>query len=108
VPLTIGWARDGRDSALVPSEGRLQRLNTELGVAGDTRYIKASYQFQQYIPLSKQYTLAFNTELGYGKGLGGRDYPVFKNFFGGGLGSVRASSRARWVRLPRSWIRMSW
>ncbi|MDO9606515.1 outer membrane protein assembly factor BamA [Hydrogenophaga sp.] len=89
VPLTIGWARDGRDSALVPSEGRLQRLNTELGVAGDTRYIKASYQFQQYIPLSKQYTLAFNTELGYGKGLGGRDYPVFKNFFGGGLGSVR-------------------
>ncbi|MDP2417297.1 MAG: outer membrane protein assembly factor BamA [Hydrogenophaga sp.] len=89
VPLTIGWSRDDRDSALVPSEGRLQRLNTELGVAGDTRYIKASYQFQQYIPLSKQYTLAFNTEIGYGKGLGGRPYPVFKNFFGGGLGSVR-------------------
>jgi outer membrane protein insertion porin family len=89
VPLTIGWSRDGRDSALVPTEGRLQRLNSELGVAGDTRYLKASYQFQQYIPLSKQYTLAFNAELGYGKGLGGRDYPVFKNFFGGGLGSVR-------------------
>jgi outer membrane protein insertion porin family len=89
VPLTIGWTRDNRDSALVPSEGRLQRFSTELGVAGDTRYLKASYQFQQYIPLSKQYTLAFNAEVGYGKGLGGRPFPVFKNFYGGGLGSVR-------------------
>ncbi len=89
VPLTVGWARDSRDSALVPSEGRLQRLNTELGIAGDTRYLKASYQFQQYVALSKQYTLAFNTEVGYGKGFGGRPYPVFKNFYGGGLGSVR-------------------
>ncbi|MDP2264002.1 MAG: outer membrane protein assembly factor BamA [Hydrogenophaga sp.] len=89
VPVTVGWARDGRDSALVPTEGRLQRFNTEFGVAGDTRYLKTSYQFQQYVPLSKQYTLAFNAEVGYGKGLGGRPYPVFKNFFGGGLGSVR-------------------
>ena len=89
VPLTVGWARDTRDSALVPTRGRLQRINTELGVAGDARYVKANYQFQQYFPLSKQYTLALNSELGFGKGLGGRPYPVFKNFFGGGLGSVR-------------------
>lgn len=89
VPLTVGWARDTRDSALVPTRGRLQRFNTELGVAGDARYVKANYQFQQYFPLSKQYTLALNSELGFGKGLGGRPYPVFKNFFGGGLGSVR-------------------
>jgi outer membrane protein insertion porin family len=89
LPVTLGWARDGRDSALVPSEGRLQRLNAELGVAGDTRYFKGSYQFQQYVPLSKQYTLAFNAEAGVGKGLAGRAYPVFKNFYGGGLGSVR-------------------
>jgi outer membrane protein insertion porin family len=89
IPVTIGWSRDGRDSALVPTQGRLQRFNTELGVAGDTRYLKANYQLQQYFPLTKQYTLAFNTELGYGKGLGGKTYPIFKNFYGGGLGSVR-------------------
>ena len=89
LPLTVGWSRDTRDSGLVPTRGRLQKFNTELGVAGDARYVKASYQFQQYYPLSKQYTLAFNSELGFGKGLGGRPYPVFKNFFGGGLGSVR-------------------
>ncbi len=89
VPLTVGWSRDDRDSALVPSKGRLQRFNTELGIAGDTRYVKTSYQFQQFIPINKQYTFAFNAEVGLGKGLGGRDYPVFKNFYGGGLGSVR-------------------
>jgi outer membrane protein insertion porin family len=89
VPLTVGWARDTRDSALVPSEGRLMRFNGELGVAGDTRYTKLNGQFQQYFPLSKKYTLAVNAELGIGKGMGGKPFPLFKNFFGGGLGSVR-------------------
>jgi len=89
VPLTIGWARDTRDSALVPNSGRYQRLNGEWGVGGDTRYLSGSYQFQQYWPLNKQYTLAFNGDLAYGKGLGGRAFPLFKNFYGGGLGSVR-------------------
>jgi len=89
VPLTLGWARDDRDSALVPSRGRLQRFNTEWGAGGDTRYLKASYQFQQYFPITKQYTFAVNAEIGVGKGLNGRPYPLFKNFYGGGLGSVR-------------------
>ncbi len=89
IPLTVGWSRDSRDSALVPTTGRLQRLYGEWGVAGDTRYLRGTYQFQQYLPLTKQYTLALNSELGLGKGLGGRDMPIFKNFYSGGLGSVR-------------------
>ncbi len=89
LPLSIGWSRDNRDSTLVPTTGRMQKINAELGVAGDTRYLRSSYQYQQYIPLNKQYTLAFNGELGYGKGLSGRAFPVFKNFYSGGLGSVR-------------------
>ncbi|MBN9409087.1 MAG: outer membrane protein assembly factor BamA [Burkholderiales bacterium] len=89
VPLTIGWARDDRDSSLVPTRGRYQRANAEWGVGGDTRYLKASYQFQQYIPINKQYTFALNSEVGWGKGLGGKPYPLFKNFYSGGLGSVR-------------------
>jgi outer membrane protein insertion porin family len=89
LPLTLGWARDGRDSALVPTRGSLQRVNADVSVAGDVRYARASYQFQQYFPLSKKYTLAFNTDLGWGQGLKGQPYPLFKNFFVGGLGSVR-------------------
>jgi outer membrane protein insertion porin family len=89
LPLTLGWARDGRDSALVPTRGSLQRVNADVSVAGDVRYVRASYQFQHYYPLSKKYTLAFNTDLGWGQGLKGQEFPLFKNFYVGGLGSVR-------------------
>jgi len=89
VPLTIGWSRDSRDSALAPNSGRYQRLNSEWSVAGDARYLRANYQYQQYVPLNKKFTVALNGELGMGKGLGGRPFPVFKNFYSGGLGSVR-------------------
>ncbi len=89
VPLTLGWARDSRDSALAPTRGRLQRASGEWGAGGDAQYVRGTYQFQQYFPLTKQYTFAFNSDIGMGKGLGGRDLPIFKNFYGGGLGSVR-------------------
>ena len=89
LPLTVGWSRDDRDSAIAPTSGRFQRAASELGVAGDARYIRANYHYQQYVPLSKQYTMAFNTEFGWGKGLSDRPFPVFKNFYSGGLGSVR-------------------
>ena len=89
LPLTIGWSRDGRDSALVPTNGRYQRASAEWGVAGDAKYLRGNYQYQQYIPINKQFTAAFNGEVGLGKTMGDRPYPLFKNFYGGGLGSVR-------------------
>jgi outer membrane protein insertion porin family len=89
LPLTLGWMRDGRDSALVPTRGSLQRVNADVSVGGDVRYLRTSYQYQQYFPLTKKYTLALNTDLGWGKGLKGQEYPLFKNFYVGGLGSVR-------------------
>ena len=33
LPLTIGWSRDSRDSALVPTAGRYQRVNVDWGAA---------------------------------------------------------------------------
>jgi outer membrane protein insertion porin family len=89
VPLTLGWSRDKRDSALVPTRGIFQRVNADWGVAGDVKYLRSSYQVQQYIPLNKQFTIGLNGELGWGKGLNGQPYPIFKNFYSGGLGSVR-------------------
>ena len=89
LPFTIGWARDGRDSALVPTQGILQRFNSDLSASGDARYVRTNYQIQQYTPLTKKYTLALNADLGWGQGLSNRPYPLFKNYFVGGLGSVR-------------------
>ena len=73
----------------MPTKGRFQRVYGDWGVAGDARFLRANYQFQQYIPLNKQFTVALNSELGWGKGLNGQPFPVFKNSYSGGLGSVR-------------------
>ena len=89
LPLTVGWARDSRDSMLAPNKGKLMRLNSEVGFLGDSRYYKNSGQYQQYWPITRKYTLAVNAELGLGGGLQGNDFPVFKNYYSGGLGSVR-------------------
>ena len=89
LPLTLGWARDQRDSALTPTAGRYQRVNVEWSIAGDVRYVRTNLQYQQFFPLFQKLTLGLNGEVGWGIGQGSRPYPVFKNFYGGGLGSVR-------------------
>jgi outer membrane protein insertion porin family len=89
VPVSLGWARDGRDSYLNPSSGKYMRVNSDMGVAGDIHYIRMGSQYQQYFPLSKQYTFAFNADFGIGKGLQNQPFPIFKNYYSGGLGSVR-------------------
>ncbi len=86
VPLTIGWTRDNRDSALVPTAGRYTRVNLDYAPIGDAKYFRANLQGQQYIQFTRSISFGVNAEIGYGKGLGGRPYPIFKNFYGGGLG----------------------
>jgi len=89
VPLTVGWARDTRDSGLVPSSGRMVRVTGEWSVAGELLYARATTQVQQYFPLSKKITLALNGELSMGAATTDKPYPLFKNYYSGGLGSVR-------------------
>jgi outer membrane protein insertion porin family len=47
------------------------------------------YQDQWFKPLFRNVTLALNGEVGYGRGLQGKPFPIFKNFYAGGIGSVR-------------------
>ena len=89
LPLTFGWSRDSRDSAMVPTRGVMSRIYSDLALAGDTHYSRSGVQYQQYFPINKQFSFALNGEVGYGKGLSGHPYPIFKNYFVGGLGSVR-------------------
>jgi outer membrane protein insertion porin family len=89
IPLTVAWGRDSRDSAVTPTRGRYQRANLEVDVFGDAKYYRAIYEHQWYRPLTRWMTLALKGELDVGGGLQGHAYPVFKNFYGGGIGSVR-------------------
>ncbi|MDR7306624.1 outer membrane protein insertion porin family [Rhodoferax saidenbachensis] len=89
LPLSIGWSRDTRDSALVPSTGKVIRASGEWSVGGDLRYARGTAQYQQYFPISRKVTAAFSSDISLGAGTNGLSYPVFKNYYSGGLGSVR-------------------
>lgn len=95
VRLDASWARDTRDSILFPTRGLLQRAAVEIGTPlGSLEYYKLSFQHQQYFPLTKDFTLMLNGEIGYGQGLGGKSLPFFKNFYAGGNTSVRGYETA--------------
>ncbi|MGE0801759.1 MAG: outer membrane protein assembly factor BamA [Lautropia sp.] len=90
----IGWVRDSRDSVLSPTRGRYQRINLEATFPRqDLSYARLTYRHQWYLPLTKDYTLALNADVGYGDKLDpDKPYPVFKNFYAGGINSVRGFS----------------
>jgi outer membrane protein insertion porin family len=84
------WARDTLDSRLYPTKGHIQRVGGELALPGGTlRYFKLNYQQQRFFPLMRKLTLMLNGELGYAKGYSNHELPFFKNFYAGGIGSVR-------------------
>jgi outer membrane protein insertion porin family len=87
---TAGWQKDGRDSLLVTTSGVYRRAILELSLPGSTStYVKATYQHQQFFPLDRKLTLALNGEVGLAKAYGNKELPFFKNFYAGGIGSVR-------------------
>jgi outer membrane protein insertion porin family len=88
-PLTAGWIRDSRDSVIAPTRGVLARAYSEMAATGEVQYVRYGASYQQFIAFNKQYSMALNVDWGQGQALGNSVYPVFKNFYVGGLGSVR-------------------
>jgi outer membrane protein insertion porin family len=90
VQLSAGWTFDSRDNILFPNRGVLQRLTAEVAVPGlDLQYYKVNYQHAWYKDLTNSFTLMLNGELGYADTYGGKKYPFFKNYFLGGVNSLR-------------------
>lgn len=87
----ISWRQSTLNRGLLATRGASQSVGFEVTVPGsDLEYFKLTYTGQLYIPLVKNFTLRFKTELGYGDGFGELDsLPFFENFFAGGFGSVR-------------------
>ncbi|SDK15867.1 Beta-barrel assembly machine subunit BamA [Methylophilus rhizosphaerae] len=90
IVLNAGWTYDSRDNILFPRRGVLQRLSGDVSVPGlDLQYYKINYQHSVYQDLGKDFTLMLNGEAGYANSYGGKNYPFFKNFYAGGVNSVR-------------------
>jgi outer membrane protein insertion porin family len=87
---SAGWAKDTMDSRIYPTKGYIHRVGGEVALPGGTlHYYKLNYQQQRFFPLTRQYTLALTGEFGYANGISGHQLPFFKNFYAGGIGSVR-------------------
>ncbi len=90
LPATVSWSRDRRDSVIYPTSGTFQRASSEVGLPGfDLTFYKLSYQLQWYYPFTRDFVLFLNGEIGYGDGYSGKPLPFFKNFYAGGIASVR-------------------
>jgi outer membrane protein insertion porin family len=88
--LATGWQKDQRDSFLVPNNGTYRRVSMEVSLPGSTAtYWRGTYQEQHFWPLTPRMTLALNGEVGLTKAYGDKEVPFFKNFYAGGIGSVR-------------------
>ncbi|WP_323011236.1 outer membrane protein assembly factor BamA [Castellaniella sp.] len=87
---SIGWAKDTRDNAMAPHKGGYTRLAADISTL-DLRYYKLSGQQQYFLPLGRAFTLALNGQVDWAKTYGGdsKPFPVIKNMYAGGIGSVR-------------------
>lgn len=87
---TLGWTHDSRDNTLFPNKGVLQRLTAEATVPGlDLQYYKLEYKHAWFKQAFKDVTFMLNGELGYADSYGGKAFPFFRNFYAGGVNSVR-------------------
>jgi outer membrane protein insertion porin family len=78
---------------LIPSEGSLQQLSGEVGTpVGNMTFYRLFGQYQKYHSFSKGNILSFNGEVGYGQAYGSNPFPITKNYYVGGIGSVRGYS----------------
>ncbi len=89
--LNTGWSKDLRDSALVPTKGSFTRLKADVGTVS-LKYYMLTAQQQLYVPIGRDYTVAFNAMFDFGQSYSDNQYPIIKNVYAGGIGTVRGYS----------------
>ncbi|MFL2500125.1 MAG: outer membrane protein assembly factor BamA [Porticoccaceae bacterium] len=93
--VNLSWSRSTLNRGMFATRGTSQRLALNLALPGsDMEYYKATYKGQYLRGLTRSLTLKLRTDLGLGESYGDTtQLPFFKNFYGGGFGSVRGFER---------------
>jgi outer membrane protein insertion porin family len=87
---SLGFSRDTRDSIYFPRNGYLIEAGGEIGLpGGDVKFYRLQTKAQYLRPIWGPIVLNLNSEIGYANGYGGKPLPFFKNFYAGGVDSVR-------------------
>lgn len=94
VDLITGISRDSRDKAIFPTRGMLHALGFNAYAPASSNsltYFTTSYKGRAYFPLTESFILTTKAQVAYGNSLSGgpENFPFFKNFYAGGIDSVR-------------------
>ncbi|MDR3477799.1 MAG: outer membrane protein assembly factor BamA [Gammaproteobacteria bacterium] len=91
--LMMGLSRDSRDRAIFPTRGARQAIGLNLFLPAESqslRYYTMNYSGAWFHPIVNNFLVTARGAIGYGNSFSnGEDYPFFKNFYAGGIGSVR-------------------
>ncbi|TFH68877.1 outer membrane protein assembly factor BamA [Gammaproteobacteria bacterium LSUCC0057] len=95
--VNLSYVRSTLNRGVFATRGTQLRAGLEATVPGsDLEYWRAnlSGQYLTAMPIFNRLTLKFSAELGVGDGYGDTgSLPFFKNYYGGGLGSIRGFER---------------
>jgi outer membrane protein insertion porin family len=104
--LTAGWIFDSRNRFLFPDSGTRIGFSLSATAPGsDAEYYVTRFDFTKYFPLFGDWLFRINSRLSFGDAYGEKTtaLPPFRNFFGGGPGSVRGYKES-WLG-PRDSLR---
>jgi outer membrane protein insertion porin family len=89
--LNLSWRKSTLNRGIFATRGASQRLALNIALPGSgLEYYKATYKGQYLRGLTRSLSLKLRADLGYGESYGDTSQlPFFKNFYGGGFGSVR-------------------
>lgn len=88
----VSITTDTRDNVLVPTKGMMTKyMATVAAPVMDLQYYKIQAITEYYKPLddANKFTLKLRGQFGYADDYGGEQYPFFKNFYMGGVRTVR-------------------
>ncbi|NND54491.1 MAG: outer membrane protein assembly factor BamA [Gammaproteobacteria bacterium] len=89
--LAAGWSWDTRNRALFADRGWRHSLGASITIPGsEVEFASFNYNYKQYLPLTRYFTVALTGEVGYAKAIGDTtSVPPYKNYFAGGPNTVR-------------------
>jgi len=91
--LTAGYSRDSRDHAIFPTQGALQTIGLTMYAplnSQSLKYYLLNWNGSIYHPIVGNFIGMARANLGLGNSLSGAaNFPFFRNFYAGGVGSVR-------------------
>ncbi|HXV06941.1 MAG TPA: outer membrane protein assembly factor BamA [Burkholderiales bacterium] len=92
---TAGWARDKRDSVIFTRRGTVQKISVEVAVPpAELRYYRTQYELQWFLPIGRDNVLQLSGRVGYADGYNDKPLPFYKNFYLGGVSTLRGYETA--------------